>query len=80
MESTTGLDRKKRNSAETKITAELNTEEEGGVGRSVGRSLTDGVERVDGRVGDGDKRDAVGAHLHGDPDRPRRHGHGFRGA
>jgi hypothetical protein len=38
-------------------------------------SLTDGVERVDGRVGDGDERDAVGAHLHGDPDRPRR-GHG----
>lgn len=37
--------------------------------------LTDGVERVDGRVGDGDERDAVGAHLHGDPDRPRR-GHG----
>jgi len=35
----------------------------------------DGVERVDGRVGDGDERDAVGAHLHGDPDRPRRHGH-----
>lgn len=34
----------------------------------------DGVERVDGRVGDGDERDAVGAHLHGDPYRLRGHG------
>jgi hypothetical protein len=40
--------------------------------------LTDGVERVDGRVGDGDERDAVGAHLHGDPDRPRGHEQGPR--
>uniref|UniRef100_A0A0A9G8D6 Uncharacterized protein n=1 Tax=Arundo donax TaxID=35708 RepID=A0A0A9G8D6_ARUDO len=35
----------------------------------------DGVERVDGRVADGDDRDAVGADLHGHPDRRnRRHG------
>jgi len=42
--------------------------------------LTDGVERVDGRVGDGDERDAVGAHLHGDPDRPRGHGRPLAGS
>lgn len=40
----------------------------------------DGVERVDGRVGDGDERDAVGAHLHGDPDRPRGHGRPLAGS
>lgn len=45
----------------------------GGRRRRAG-SLTDGVEGVDGRVGDGDERDAVGAHLHGDPDLPRGHG------
>lgn len=29
------------------------------------------MQRIDGRVADGDDRDAVGAHLHGDADRPR---------
>jgi hypothetical protein len=50
---------------------------EGGAGELA--LLTDGVERVDGRVGDGDERDAVGAHLHGDPDRPRGHGRPLAG-
>lgn len=38
----------------------------------------DGVQRIDGRVADGDERDAVGADLHGDADRPRHDGQAGR--